>query len=308
MEMRSAPVLVGTAPARFGNSVWDAVGSTGRRGLFYDEQVVFAKEVSGVLHLAQPKGEEKLCQLCLPFGRAAPSQPGSEEHWGVSVMCPVADLARQGHTGTAALLPSRSDFVKLAVVVVVRDPDGHVLLTRRAQHMRTFPNCWVFPGGGVDEGETLRTAACRELEEETGIKVSIDSLKLLCIWESVFPTSSEACLEMGQVKGHAVTVFVEALLDDQPEVKLQVAECGAYVWVPLKDLIHWHSRDRPPDKTLAWMVLPGKCLGETESLESCKISAIELHGIYPTFMGAGIGQGHLFAIAKLAERDERASL
>ena len=174
--------------------------------------------------------------------------------------------------------------------------------------MRTFPNCWVFPGGGVDEGETLRTAACRELEEETGIKVSIDSLKLLCIWESVFPTSSEACLEMGQVKGHAVTVFVEALLDDQPEVKLQVTECGAYVWVPLKDLIHWHSAERPPDKTLAWMVLPGKCLGKTESLESCKISAIELHGIYPTFMGAGIGQGHLFAIAKLAERDERASL
>ena len=64
--------------------------------------------------------KEKLCQLCLPFGRAAPSQPGSEEHWGVSVMCPVADLARQGHTDTAALLPSRSDFVKLAVVVVVK--------------------------------------------------------------------------------------------------------------------------------------------------------------------------------------------
>jgi len=34
---------VGTAPARFGNSVWDAVGSTGRRGLFYDEQVIQLK-------------------------------------------------------------------------------------------------------------------------------------------------------------------------------------------------------------------------------------------------------------------------
>ncbi len=57
-------------------------------------------------------------KLSLPFGRAAPSQPGSEENWGLSVMCPVADLARQ-HTGTAEMLP-RSEFVKLAVVVVVK--------------------------------------------------------------------------------------------------------------------------------------------------------------------------------------------
>lgn len=39
-EARSAPVLVASTPARFGQSVWDAVGLASCRGLFYDEQAV----------------------------------------------------------------------------------------------------------------------------------------------------------------------------------------------------------------------------------------------------------------------------
>ena len=46
-EARSAPVFVASTPARFGQSVWDAVGLTSCRGLFYDEQacVEFATSV-----------------------------------------------------------------------------------------------------------------------------------------------------------------------------------------------------------------------------------------------------------------------
>ena len=187
-----------------------------------------------------------------------------------------------------------------------RDHHGKVLLTKRREHMRTFPRCWVFPGGGVDEGETLTAAARRELQEETGLEVSSDSLKLLCIWESVFPTSSASCLEMGQVKGHAVTVFVEALVeqDNVQNVVLQASECSAYTWVPLGQLINWHSKDKPPPATLAWIMLPGwQIAGET--VEPHKISAIQLQGIYPNLLGEGIGQGHLYALAKLAERESR---
>ena len=190
-----------------------------------------------------------------------------------------------------------------------RNHDGKVLLTQRGEHMRTFPRCWVFPGGDVDEGEALTAAARRELQEETGLEVSSDSLKLLCIWESVFPTSSASCLEMGQVKGHAVTVFVETLVgqDSVQNVVLQASECSAYTWVPLGQLINWHSKDKPPPATLAWIMLPGWKMSPAETLEPHKISAIQLQGIYPNLLGEGIGQGHLYALAKLAERESQSS-
>lgn len=43
-----------------------------------------------------------------------------------------------------------------------------VLLIKRLND--PFKNCWAFPGGFVEENETLEEAASRELYEETGIK------------------------------------------------------------------------------------------------------------------------------------------
>jgi len=36
-----------------------------------------------------------------------------------------------------------------------------------------FKGCWAFPGGFMDMDETTEQCAIRELEEETGLKVSI---------------------------------------------------------------------------------------------------------------------------------------
>jgi 8-oxo-dGTP pyrophosphatase MutT (NUDIX family) len=51
-----------------------------------------------------------------------------------------------------------------------------VLLTRRGSRLNDHPGQWALPGGRVDEGETPLEAAMREVEEEVGLSLSLDSL------------------------------------------------------------------------------------------------------------------------------------
>ncbi len=53
-------------------------------------------------------------------------------------------------------------------VVCILILDEKSLLIQR----RDIP-VWVLPGGGIDPGESPELAACREMEEETGLKVEI---------------------------------------------------------------------------------------------------------------------------------------
>ena len=51
------------------------------------------------------------------------------------------------------------------------DESGRVLLQKRGDS-----NKWGSPGGAIELGETPEEAAIRELKEETGLDVTIDSL------------------------------------------------------------------------------------------------------------------------------------
>lgn len=44
-----------------------------------------------------------------------------------------------------------------------------VILTKRPEHMRTHPGDVVFPGGGLEAGETPEQTAIREAHEEIGL-------------------------------------------------------------------------------------------------------------------------------------------
>lgn len=58
---------------------------------------------------------------------------------------------------------------QIHVAVGVIERDGKIFITRRPEHLHQGGK-WEFPGGKVEQGESLFEALQRELEEELGIK------------------------------------------------------------------------------------------------------------------------------------------
>lgn len=51
--------------------------------------------------------------------------------------------------------------------------DGKIALIKRVRNNHEY---YVFPGGGIEEGETPEDAAIREVKEELGIDIAIEKL------------------------------------------------------------------------------------------------------------------------------------
>lgn len=64
------------------------------------------------------------------------------------------------------------------VRVVVINESGKVLLLR---NVLTVKNQWTLPGGGVEKGESHQAAAQRELREETGITLPLESFRFVTV-------------------------------------------------------------------------------------------------------------------------------
>ena len=77
---------------------------------------------------------------------------------------------------------------------------------------------WSFPKGHIEQGETEKETAAREIKEETGLDVDI---------KKDFREVSDYC-PFGKIRKHVVFFLAQAFTDD---VKIQEEEIAEYIWV-----------------------------------------------------------------------------
>lgn len=73
--------------------------------------------------------------------------------------------------------PLKRAAVAITLVESERDAgEAAFLLTRRTDKLRAHGGQWALPGGRCDAGETVAEAALRELDEEVGLRLGVDSV------------------------------------------------------------------------------------------------------------------------------------
>ena len=101
-------------------------------------------------------------------------------------------------------------------------PDMEILLVKRK--FEPFVGMWAFPGGFVEDDEELETAACRELEEETGLKLT--ELEQLHTFGKVGRDS----------RGRTVSVVYYGFIDGDGDTVAGADDAAAAEWVNVKSI------------------------------------------------------------------------
>ncbi len=140
--------------------------------------------LQGLVHSAEQAGVETLTLDVRGDNTAAIAlyeSEGFERYGTLPRFVAVGDrrwdkvlMSRRLGAGVASGAAQRTDH--LVAWVVLRRPDGAVLLCRRAG-VSYGDGAWGLPGGHVEDDESLAVAAARELREEVGVEVDVAALQ-----------------------------------------------------------------------------------------------------------------------------------
>lgn len=106
-------------------------------------------------------------------------------------------------------------------VVIAKENEPKVLLIQRGNE--PFKGYWAFPGGFMNMDETTEQCAVRELEEETGLKVT--EIKQIGAYSKVDRDP----------RGRTITVAYLAIIDKVENVK-GLDDAAKAQWFPISDL------------------------------------------------------------------------
>jgi len=104
---------------------------------------------------------------------------------------------------------------------VIYNSAGHILLTKRSAAMSN-PLLWEFPGGKLEPNETPRACLAREIKEELGLEIALESQ--LGTYSYQYP------------KFEIELLAFSATLP-QPDSQPILTEHCAYCWVPPQYLL-----------------------------------------------------------------------
>ena len=106
-------------------------------------------------------------------------------------------------------------------VVITKEAEPKVLLIQRGAD--PYKGCWAFPGGFMNMDETTEQCAIRELEEETGLKVT--TVQQIGAYSKVDRDP----------RGRTITVAYLAIIDKPAQVTGQ-DDAAKADWFPLSAL------------------------------------------------------------------------